>query len=170
MEFKKKIVSMVICCIMCISMFSMVAFAEEAGDIIDGSILTHESSAQDTKLLLPEDSLNDTGISLYGDYLARGSVRIVDEGNGVVYISGETNCLSTCNSVSITIYLERLVNGSWQTVSSRSHTSTNTYFTSYGISLAVKKGYYYRVVGSHSVTHNGITEANTTATNAIYID
>ena len=143
----------------------------EDGDNVDGSILTHESSAQDTRPLLPEDSLNDdSGISLYGDYLARGSVRIVDEGNGVVYISGETNCLSTCNSVSINIYLERLVNGSWQTVSSRSHTAKNTYFTSYGISLAVRKGYYYRVTGSHSVTHNGVTESTTTATDAIYID
>lgn len=151
-------------------MLSMVTFAASVGDVIDGSKLTHEQSAQDTKPLIPENSSINPGIDLYGKYLSSGSVLISDEGNGVVYISGTTNCYTTCKKVSVSVYLERLVNGSWQTVSSRSHTSTNTYFTSYGISLAVKKGYYYRVVGSHSVTHNGITEANTTATNAIYID
>lgn len=169
MGFKKKIVSMIICCIMCISMFSMVAFAAEDGDIIDGSMLTHDSSAQDRKPLMPENSSDDDGISLYGDYLASGAVLISNEGNGVVYISGETDCLSTCDTVRVNIYLQRLVNGSWQTVASRSHTSSNTHFTSYGISLAVKRGYYYRVTGSHSVTHNGVTESTTTATNSIYI-
>lgn len=166
MQFRKKFIGLIACFIMCINLFSLVAYAAEDGDIIDGSILTHEASAQDTKPLTPENS----GISPFGNYLARGSVLISDEGNGVVYISGETNCYSTCKSVSVSIYLERLVNGSWQTVTSRSHTASNTYFTSYGISLAVRKGYYYRVVGSHSVTHNGITESTSTATNAIYID
>lgn len=170
MKLANKIFSMLICFVMCINLFSIVTFAASDGDVIDGSVLTHESSAQDTKTLVPENSNDNPGISLYGKYLSRGSVLISDEGNGVVYISGTTNCYTTCDKVSVSIYLERLVNGSWQTVTSRSHTSTNTYFTSYGISLAVKKGYYYRVVGSHSVTHNGITEANTTASNAIYID
>lgn len=169
MELKKKIASIILCFIMCVSLFSTVALAAEEGDIVDGSILTNDQSAQDTKPLLPENSNNDSGVSLYGTYLANGSVLISNEGNGVVYISGQTNCLSTCKSVSVKIYLERLVNGSWQTVTSRSHTSTNTHFTSYGISLAVKKGYYYRVTGSHSATSNGITESTSTATNAIYI-
>lgn len=169
MEIKKKIISMIACFVVCINMLSIVAFAYEDGDIVDGSLLTHEQSADDTEILVPENNINDSGISLYGDYLARGSVSIVDRGNGVVYMSGITNCYSTCNSVSVHLYLQRLVNGSWQTVATRSHTSTNTYFTSYGISLAVKKGYYYRVTGSHSVTYNGITESTTTATNSIYI-
>lgn len=170
MKLKKKLLSMILCFITCISLFSTVAFAAEEGDIVDGSILTHDQSAKDTQPLLPENSNNDSGISLYGTYLANGSVLISNEGNGVVYISGQTNCLSTCKSVSVKIYLERLVNGAWQTVTSRSHTSNNTHFASYGISLAVKKGYYYRVVGSHSVTNNGVTESNTSSTNAIYID
>lgn len=170
MKLKGKIVGALIFFAMCISMFSMTLFAAEDGDIIDGSILTHENSAKDTKPLAPENYSDDQGISLYGDYLASGSVLISDEGNGVVYISGDTSCLSTCDKVSVNIYLERLVNGSWQTVSSRSHTAKNTYYTSYGVSLAVRKGYYYRVTGSHSVTHNGRTESTSTATDAIYID
>ena len=90
-------------------------------------------------------------------------------GNGVVYISGETSCLETCSSVKVNLYLERLVNGSWQTVTTRSHTANNTYYTSYGISLAVKTGYYYRVVGVHSATKNGVTESTSTATSGLYI-
>lgn len=170
MKIKKKFLSMIACFVMCISLLPMGAFAAEDGDIIDGSKLTHESSAQDTKLLVPENSSNDSGISMYGRYLARGSVLISDEGNGVVYISGETDCYSVCSSVSVNIYLQKLVNGSWQTISSRYHTSKNTHVASYGISLAVQKGYYYRVTGTHSVTHNGVTESNSTSTNAIYID
>lgn len=170
MKFKKKMLSIILCFIMCISLFSTVSFAAEEGDIVDGSLLTHEQSAQDRKPLVPEGSYNDSEISTYGNHLATGMVRIVNEGNGVVYISGETDCYSICDSVSVNIYLERLVNGSWQTVSSRSHTSTNTHFTSYGISLAVKKGYYYRVTGSHSATKNGKTESTSSATNGIYIN
>lgn len=170
MKIKKKIVGIIICLIMCISMSTMVTYAAEDGDVVDGSLLTHEQSSQDIKPLVPQGVTNDSEMSLYGTYLTAGSVRIVDEGNGVVYISGETDCYSICNSVSVNIYLQRLVNGSWQTVASRSHTSKNTHFASYGISLAVKKGYYYRVTGTHSATSNGITESTSTATNAIYID
>lgn len=170
MRLKKKVISMVFCFIMCINMLSTVVFAASDGDIVDGSMLTHEQNAEDTKLFMPTSPSENPEISLYGDYLARGSVSIVDQGNGVVYVSGETNCWSVCNSVSINVYLQRLVNGSWQTVASRSHTSNNTPYTSYGISLAVRKGYYYRVTGSHSVTHNGRTESTSTATDAIYID
>lgn len=169
MKLKKKIVGIVMCLLICVSTISITGFAAD-DEVIDGSRLTHESSAETTKGFFLMNPSMDPSISLYGDYLARGSVSITDKGNGVVYISGETNCLSVCNSVSVNIYLQRLVNGSWQTVASRSHTSNNTPYTSYGISLAVRKGYYYRVTGSHSVTHNGRTESTSTATDAIYID
>ena len=160
---------MIICLLICVGLISTTAFAAE-DNIIEGSMLTHESSAQDTKLFFNMNPSMDPSISLYGDYLASGTVSITDKGNGVVYVSGITNCLSVCDSVRVNVYLQRLVNGSWQTVASRSHTSNNTPYTSYGISLAVRKGYYYRVTGSHSVTHNGRTESTSTATDAIYID
>ncbi len=169
MRLKKKIMGMIVCFVICMGLISTTAFAA-SDEVLDGSTQTRESSAQDTKLFYPMNLSMDPTISLYGDYLARGSSSITDKGNGVVYMSGETNCLSVCDSVSVNLYLQRLVNGSWQTVSSRYHTSTNTHYASYGISLAVKKGYYYRVSGSHSVTNNGVTESTSTSTGSIYID
>ncbi len=163
----KKIIAFLFSVILCISLLSLPALAAEETGCIDGSILTHEKEARDMEFFgsLSEES----GISMYGTYLASGVSYIKNEGNGVVYIGADTDCYSTCSAVSVTLYLQRLVNGSWQTISSRSHTSHNTFFLSYGLPLAVKTGYYYRVTASHSVTHNGVTESTTTTTNGIYV-
>lgn len=165
MRKHKKLWLIVLSLCLCMNVFSMNVFASNAGEIIDGSVLTQDKESSDTQVLMPDD-----GVVPYGAYLAKGTAYISDRGNGVVYVSGKTQCYENCNTVSVTIYLERLVNGAWQTVSSRSHTASNTNYTSYGISLAVQKGYYYRVVGSHSATKNGKTESTSTVTDGIYID
>lgn len=167
MRKRKNFIKFILCMIISVILSSSTVFAAEDGECIDGSLLTHDMESRNEKAL--ENPLNNPNISLYGDYLSSGASYIQNEGNGVVYIAGETYCYSSCDTIYVKIYLQRLVNGSWQTVSSRSHTATNTYFTSYGISLAVKKGYYYRVTGVHTATKNGVTESTTTATNGLYI-
>lgn len=164
---KSRYLMVVIFCLILSLNLSICAMAEEI-KIVDGSVLTNDVESKDEKeltLLTPSDD----GISLYGVHLGRGISYIQNRGNGVVYISGETYGNHTCDTISVSLYLERLVNGSWQTVSSRSHTASNTYYTSYGIPLAVKTGYYYRVRGLHIAVKNGVTESTTTATSGLYI-
>lgn len=168
MKKNKNIIKAIICMVLCFVLLSNTVLAAEEDNYINGSSLSHEKEAKDIKPL--KSVLDDPNIDLYGDHLSKGAAYISNEGNGVVYIAGETYCYSTCDTISVTIYLQRLINGSWQTVSSRSHTARDTYFTSYGISLSVTKGYYYRVTGVHTATKNGVRESTTTATSGLYID
>ena len=138
------------------------------GMIIDGSLLTSEESATDTKPLLPENSI-DEGVIPDGNYLSSGTVSIANEGGGTVYISGQTCCYKTCDNVKVCLYLQKLSNGSWHTIQSQPYTTYNTYFAQNGIYFAVQKGYYYRVRGGHSATKGSSTESTTTCSNGIYI-
>lgn len=167
MHKSKKIIVLLFSMIFCISLFSLTASAAKDGDCIDGSLLTHEKEAKDFQPF--SNNLFNPGISTYGTYLSGGTAYIQNEGNGVVYIAGETTCYSTCQTASVTLYLQKLVNGSWQTVTSRSHTSTNTNYSYYGLPLAVQTGYYYRVKGAHTVTQKGVTETTYTETSGLYI-
>lgn len=138
------------------------------GQIIDGSLLTSDQSAFDEKPLLPEDPFEE-GIMPYGTYLSNGISGITDQGGGVVYVSGHTNCYRTSDKVQVYLYLEKLSNGGWSTIRTHSNTATNTYQVSAGISYSVQKGHYYRVKGAHMAKKGSTIESCTTCTSAIYI-
>ncbi len=167
----KKIFSIVLCTTMLFVLCGIEIFAKGPldGQVIDGSLLTSDTKAFDTKELTPENPF-ESEIIPYGTYLSNGTAGITDHGNGVIYVSGETSCYRTCDSVQVNLYLERLSNGSWYTVTSQPHTAYNTYFASNGLYLAVAKGYYYRVRGGHVATKGITTETVTTCSNGIFID
>lgn len=166
----KKIGSIFLCItILCVTLgIEVLAVGPLDGQIVDGSLLTSDLEATDAKVLIPDNPFEE--IVPYGNYLATGNAGIINEGNGVVYISGQTSCYETCDSVRVDLALERLSNGSWYTVSMHPHTEYNTYFASTGLYLAVAKGYYYRVRGRHIVTKGVSTESNVTCSNGIFID
>lgn len=139
------------------------------GQIVDGSMLTSNLEAEDTKPLVPVNPFNQ-GITPYGDYLSNGKAQITNQGGGTIYISGGTYCYETCKTVQVNLYLERYENGSWGNVTSSSKTANDAYVVTDGFLYYVKKGYYYRVKGGHAATKNGRTEMTTTCTDGIYID
>lgn len=139
------------------------------GLVVDGSMLTSNLEAKDTKPLVPVNPF-DQGIFPYGDYLSNGTAQISNQGGGTIYISGGTYCYETCNSVQVNLFLERYSNGSWGNVTSSHKTVNDAYVATDGFFYAVKKGYYYRVRGGHVATKNGTTESTTTCTDGIYID
>lgn len=139
------------------------------GQVIDGSLLTSEQEAFDEKPLIPENPF-ESEIVPYGTYLSYGTVGISQSASGVVYISGDTICYRTCDSVQVNLYLERLSNGSWSNVTMHHYMGYNTYAASTGIAISVPKGYYYRVRGGHVAKKGSVTESTTTCTNGIYIN
>ena len=128
------------------------------GEIIDGSRLINDS-----------ESSGAVGGNTRGTYLGSGSSHITDCGNGLVYVSGTTDCNRKSSSVSVTVQLERLENGSWHYVTDRSFSDSNTTSVSGSFYISVKKGYYYRVCGQHTASANGVTESTTSQTDGIWI-
>ena len=139
------------------------------GQVVDGTLLTSEDVVSDEQPLVPENS-SDEGISTYGNYLSNGVVYLSDQGSGTIYMSGETYCYETSDSVKVSLYLDKLVNGSWSTIKIVHHTEYDTYYAHKGFYLAVGKGYYYRLRGVHSATKASTTESTSTGTRSIYID
>lgn len=129
------------------------------GSIIDGSVLTDQSEAED---------LQQT--RLRNSYLAQGFVKITNNGNGVVGIGGSTSCFVTCDVVKLNLYLERSKGDSnFSSYKSFTYTANNTHSLTKGLSYAVEKGYYYRLRGYHYASENGKAENLISRTNGIYI-
>ena len=140
-------------------------FSRADGEIIDGSMLTHEDYAEDIQPLLPEEDAVPAGV-----YLSNGVSRIQKQGSGLVYLVGATYCYRKSDTVHVEIYLERLSNGGWQTVKTHSYNAYNSDYAYTGVNFAVSKGYYYRVRGYHYAKKGSTVESCNTCTSALYID
>ena len=169
MKYARNIIVMTIAvfCFFSLMIINGKAEGPRDGEIVDGSLLTSNERASDEKPLILEGVSN--GIVPYGTYLSNGVPSITDRGNGVVYISGQTNCYRTSDKVQIYLYLERLTGNGWNTIKTHYASDYNTYKVNTGMSFSVSKGYYYRVKGTHIAKKGSTTESCTTCTSAIYI-
>lgn len=150
--------------LMTIFSLNITAMAEEnwqslLGTVVDGSVLT--------------DQKESTGIArdgvTRGYYLSDGSSYILNEGNNMVYISGSTVCYRTADEIRTDVFLQRLVNGNWETVAYRHQTDYNTYYAHNGFEVIVTSGYFYRTVTNHVVIKGSTTETLTSETDGLYI-
>lgn len=121
--------------------------------------------------VITEDSASDVWTAaLRGAYLGNGTSTITREDSTHINISGATTCTKTCDKVVLTLYVERSKSYAtgYSTYKSYKYNDQNVYQLVKGISnIPVERGYYYRVKGVHSVTHNGTTETNNSVTNPI---
>ena len=129
------------------------------GDTIDGSVLTNDL-----------ESSGDYQSVARSTYLHQGFVRITNNGNGYIGITGGTECNVSCNTVKLNVYLERSSGPEdfysyrkWEKVA---YNTDSLYFST---QIKVEKGYYYRLRGYHSCTKNGVLENGGSSTNGIYI-
>ena len=129
------------------------------GSTIDGSELTDEI-----------ESSGDYQSVARSTYLHQGFVRITNNGNGYIGITGGTECNVSCNTVKLNVYLERSSGPEdfysyrkWEKVA---YNTDSLYFST---QIKVEKGYYYRLRGYHSCTKNGVLENGGSSTNGIYI-
>ena len=159
----KKIVKMLVASILMLCLLtngiSTLAADSQLGEIIDGSILTDNMSAEYT-----ENSRTK------GTYLASGTGSILNLGGRKVQISGSTNCHRISDEVRVTLSLQRLEGGSWVYVNSLSPVSAyNTSRVSTSGTFSVTGGYYYRVHGSHTAKKGNVSETCSSNSDGIWI-
>lgn len=153
-----------LCLVFCLGMISK-AGGPLDGEVIDGSLLTSEEEAKDSRSLVTWGN-----VTPYGTYLSNGESNIVKKGSGLVYVSGGTYCYRISDTVYVKLYLEKLSNGGWTTVQTHEYTTRNSDYAYTGLNYAVAKGYYYRVRGYHYAKKGSTIESVSTCTSGIYIN
>ena len=118
-----------------------------------------------------EDYASDEwSVDQRGAYLGSGTSSIARTDSTHISISGATTATRTCDEIQLTLFVERSTSYAtgYGTYKTYHYTAEDVYSLVKAVSnIKVDKGYYYRVAGVHSVTHNGVTETNNSVTNPI---
>ena len=113
---------------------------------------------------------DDWSVDQRGAYLGSGTCSITRAGGNYINISGDTTATRVCDEIILTLYVEQSSSYAtgYSTYKTYHYTAEDVYQLAKGISnIKVDSGYYYRVKGVHSVTHNGVTETTDSVTNPI---
>lgn len=156
----KKIFSAVLCVSLMIGCFGFHVSAQE----VSYPKVLHELTAT-------EDFSSDEWETVQrGAYLLDGISCIGRADRTHVHISGSTNATQKCDKITLALYLERSKSYAtgYSTYKDYFFTAENVYSLAKEVSnITVERGYYYRVYGVHSVTHNGTQEITNSVTNPI---
>lgn len=130
-----------------------------------------QANAEDVGTEVPYESLL-TENTLYGYmqsqtrgvYLSSGTSNINDAGGGKIGAGGVTTAALKCK-VSVTVIVERKVNGSWGRVTSWTATRDSALFVNTGKTISVTSGYYYRV----RCTHYASSDSSSSCTSSLWM-
>lgn len=154
----KKAISMMLALIMVVS-FSMAGAMEvqaaEEPVCVDGSYLLDDAT----------ESVGDLRISTWGYYLKSGTSTLSEIGTGKIGVGGSTTAQRVVDEISVTVKVQRLVNGRWQNYHTWDAEKTNAAYVSTSKTLTVPTGYYYRV----SCSHYAASDTGYSNTDGIYI-
>lgn len=145
--------SYVLVLVICLGNVSGVKAADEQ-ECVDGSYLVSDEYSEGSSIALTR-----------GVYLGSGSSTITKEGTGKIGAGGKTIGQTTVATISITVRVEKLVNGSWTTYKTWTTTKYNSAYVSTSKVLSVPTGYYYRVYS----THKANSDISGSYTNGIHI-
>lgn len=154
----KKVITMALTLVMCVSFAFTGTMQLQAADeliCVDGSYLLDDA----------EESIGEAVSITRGYYFKSGSSTISEIGTGKIGVGGDTTGQRIVNEISVTVSVERLVNGKWYTYHTWSAEKTNAAYVSTSKTLTVPTGYYYRVVCSHYAA----SDTGYSNTNALYI-
>lgn len=116
-----------------------------------------------------EDFAEDTSYSLLrGLNLNYGNSKISKLSSHEVGLSSFTQCHHSCNTVYLTMYLERKVNGAYSTYMYWPFTANNVSHLGRAMNVIVPSGYYYRLRGYHAAL-DGTKESTRTLTSGIWV-
>lgn len=160
-NFIKKIIGLglTICLIMGTHITTYASeYPPNLGEVVDGSVLTNEDSSE----------------SIFynparGNILNRGIAQIADNGDGSVNAYGAVLPAVQCDTLKLTINIQRLQNGTWINVKSYSSTAYNATYLTKSYNCTVTRGYYYRVMAGCVATKGGTTETQIPITDGIWI-
>ena len=115
------------------------------------------------------DFAEDTSYSLLkGNNLNFGNAKITKLASKV-NVYGLTQGHRLCDTMYLSLYLERKVNGVYSTYKSWDFTKNDDTSLSQSINVIVPSGYYYRVRGYHAAKEGGVKESTTTLTSGILV-
>ena len=116
------------------------------------------------------DFAEDTSYSLLrGNNLNFGTTQIKKLASNKINVYGLTQGIRLCDTMYLSLYLERKVNGVYSTYKSWDFTKNDVTALDQSINVIVPSGYYYRVRGYHAAKEGGVKESTTTLTNGILV-
>lgn len=116
------------------------------------------------------DFAEDTSYSLArGNSLNYGTVKISRLSSNEVNLYGLTQCHTACDTVYLSIFLERKVNGTYSTYKYWDFSRDNNTQLMRSMNVIVPSGYYYRIRGYHAAKEGNIRESTTTITQGILV-
>lgn len=157
--FKRIIKTMaLLCLVLAVSNLQIVEAKalDDEGTVVDGSVLTDQTMAQDETFALGK------GTDFY-----RGGVQISKIDSKTVNVYGFTFANHTCDSIDLYLFLEQYKNGSWRTYGIYEFTADDASTLSKSKNVTVEPGYYYRVRGYHRTYNDGRQESEGTVTDGI---
>ena len=123
-----------------------------------------------TPLETDADFAEDTSYSLLkGSNLNFGTTQIKKLASNKVNVYGLTQGIRLCDTMYLSLYLEKKVNGVYSTYKSWDFTKNDDTSLSQSINVIVPSGYYYRVRGYHAAKEGGVKESTTTLTQGILV-
>ena len=128
-----------------------------AAEIADGHLDTEADFAEDT-----------TYSVLRGNNLNFGTTTINKLASNKVAVAGVTQCHHVCDTVYLTLTLERKVDGTYSPYKSWKFTSSNATNLTKSLTVLVPSGYYYRVRGYHAAK-DGSKESVRTLTKGVLV-
>lgn len=131
--------------------------AEAADDLIciDGSYLLDDAT----------ESVGEAVGITKGYYFKSGTSTISEIATGKIGVGGSTTANRIVDEISVTVVVQRLVNGNWQNYHTWDAEKTNAAYVSTSKTLTVPTGYYYRVTCSHYAA----SDTGYSNTDALYI-
>lgn len=166
---KKRVLSL-LCILTILSGMFIYSYIEveasvDKGIQVDGSYLTNEDSSRGTTI---SDSITR------GVHLMDGECSITKAGRGRIYVYSSTTANHDVDYVATIIYVDRYneTTQKWGQIDYWMVEDHNTYYVSTSKSMAVDRGYYYRVHADHfaGMDADYPYEEATTATDGIWID
>lgn len=154
MKNVKSLVLIFILSITCSFLFVDEIQAADIGDCIDGSYLIDADTSESI-----------SSGSTRGVYLGSGSSSLSKAGTGKITAGGTTIAQKIVSTVSVTVRVERLVNGSWQVYDSWTSTRYNAASATTSKTMSVPTGYYYRAHCFHSAN----SDSSGSYTNGLWI-
>lgn len=149
-NFIKKVIGLILSMCIIVGM-SIPTYASDypsnLGEVVDGSTLTDENFSE-TIFYNPAR----------GNILNRGVAKITNNGDGSVNAYGAVLPAVQCDTLKLTINIQRLQNGTWVNVKSYSSTAYNATYLTKSYNCTVTTGYYYRVMAGCVATKGGTTE------------
>ena len=91
--------------------------------------------------------------------------------SGYVKVMGSTEAYDDVDSITVELNVYRInASGSWTSVWSDSKSATDDFEVSIpSTRVNLASGHYYVIEGTHTVTHNGVTETNYSEPDPVYV-